>query len=76
MFALDPTFLSFPIPVIFLYPPNGWQLNGGRAKAEIAKQLKKLAEAYSARGDRWRSWQLAKAPSDQLVRRWNLVIFP
>lgn len=36
--------------------------------AEIAKQLKKLAEAYSARGDRWRSWQLAKA--ERLVRTW------
>lgn len=27
----------------------------------MAQQLKKLAEAYAARGDRWRSWQLAKA---------------
>ena len=62
MFALDPTFLSFPVP------PNRSVERGGEAKAEIAKQLKKLAEAYSARGDRWRSWQLAKAPSDQLVR--------
>eukprot|EP00435_Cladocopium_sp_Y103_P030612 s198_g7.t1 len=36
--------------------------------AEIAQQLKQLAEAYSARGDRWRSWQLAKA--ERLVRTW------
>lgn len=64
MFALDPTFLSFPVP-----PTKRLAVErGGEAKAEIAKQLKKLAEAYSARGDRWRSWQLAKAPSDQLVR--------
>lgn len=35
---------------------------------KIADQLKKLAEAYSARGDRWRSWQLAKA--ERLVRTW------
>lgn len=35
---------------------------------EIAQQLKQLAEAYSARGDRWRSWQLAKA--ERLVRTW------
>ncbi|CAJ1433832.1 unnamed protein product [Effrenium voratum] len=36
--------------------------------AEISKKLKELAEAYSARGERWRSWQLAKA--ERLVRTW------
>lgn len=44
------------LPSIWGHSWHSW-----RAKAEIALQLKQLAEAYSARGDRWRSWQLAKA---------------
>ncbi|CAE6911418.1 Poll [Symbiodinium natans] len=44
------------------------ELDPDVSNAAIARQLKELAEAYSARGDRWRSWQLAKA--ERLVRTW------
>lgn len=35
----------------------------------VAQKLEELGSLYSAHGDRWRSWQLAKAA--RLIRSWN-----
>lgn len=80
--VFDISYIRSKLPIFsnlffFTHPKNHWQLKGwgGLAKDEIAKQLKKLAEAYSARGDRWRSWQLAKAWIERLNQKPSLLCF-